>query len=321
MRKIVLYTLAASLVITMAGCLKDKGFEDQKYGIQIKEMKGVAFPESPSSPIVVGLNSQTAAQTVQGPYITLEEDKPAAKDVKVTIALNNALVTAAGYTVLPVGSFSASTLNVTIPAGEKFSDVIKLTFPNTSLLDATLEYAIGFTITTADQGYSIASNMKEVLFVFTIKNKYDGVYKLTLRVDGWAAYGISSGATAVYPANFELITAGANAVTINALPPSGFANLQPGFTGGVGSITGATGFGATTPKYSFDIATDKAISVVNTTPDDGRGRTLFLDPASTTSGYTFVSPAPKTIKLEYFMTQTGRPNQKITALYEYVRAR
>jgi hypothetical protein len=236
----------------------------------------------------------------------------------VTLTINTSLVTAGGYTLLPVGAVTISTLNPKIMTGEKFTDDVKITFPNSASLNPSLEYGLGFTITTVDQGYKIAANKKDILLVFTVKNKYDGVYELTMRHDNWQAYGIASGATGIYPVSLHLITAGANAVTVYTPPPTDWF-LQPAFTGGVGTISGATAFGATTPRYTMDVATNNAISVVNTSPDDGRGRTLYLD-ASPTMPSRY-DPVNKVLYLEYYMTQNGRPLQKFFMSYRYLRAR
>jgi hypothetical protein len=114
-----------------------------------------------------------------------------------------------------------------------------------------------------------------------------------------------------------LVSAGANALTIN-VPDGSFGNLQPGFTGGVDVISAGTSFSATTPKFTFDTASDNVVSVLNTTADDGRGRKLFLDPSVTSSGY---DAASRTIHVVYFMSNKGRPDMKIDATFKYLAAR
>ena len=98
-----------------------------------------------------------------------------------------------------------------------------------------------------------------------------------------------------YPENIAMITASANSV---ALYNPVFADgLVPAFTSG----GDPTGFGAATPVFTFDLATNKLVSVVNSTPDDGRGRAFELNPAVTTSRF---DPATKTIYAAYFLKQT-----------------
>lgn len=185
-------TLVATVVTVMSGCLKDKGYDNREYQTQITEVKGVSFPEALGGPVRSSLVSQSTPMVIDGPDITLEQTRPASSDVHVTVTLNNALVTAdpsLGLSTLPGGSFSINNLNITIPAGSSLSDEIKITLNNTGALDPTLTYGIGFTITTVDGGYTIASNKKNVIYAFTVRNKYDGIYRLK-------AYGNLGGNTA-----------------------------------------------------------------------------------------------------------------------------
>jgi hypothetical protein len=68
----------------------------------------------------------------------------------------------------------------------------------------------------------------------------------------------------------------------------------------------------------FDPATDKMSSVINTTPDDGRGRTFRLNPAVTNSRY---DPGTRKIYAAYLMTQNGRPDQEIYMEFSYIGPR
>ena len=71
-------------------------------------------------------------------------------------------------------------------------------------------------------------------------------------------------------------------------------------------------------QFTVEPNTDKLLSVVNLVPDDGRGRTFFLNPAVPDSRY---DPATQTIYGAYEMTQNGRPNQFIydALVYKAVR--
>jgi hypothetical protein len=180
MRKLLFFTLAVSVIATISGCLKDKEFENEEYGIQIKEVKGVTFTQAIKSPIVIGILSQSSSQTVDGPLLALEQDGVPSTDVKVTIAIDNSLIPA-GYVAMPVGAFSINSLTVTIPSGKKISDFLKIVIPNASTLDATKIYAVGLKISSVDQGYTISGNMSKIVIAFTVKNPYDGVYQAT----GW----------------------------------------------------------------------------------------------------------------------------------------
>ncbi len=319
-------------IFTFTSCLKSKdqfGFEADKGSIVTGIFDRGYY--AGAKPYV--LNATPAVETFSDflslRYYAPRSNKPS-KDIHVKISVANSTTLVAEYNAeqaaiaalngtsftnfvpLPANAYTLNILEFDIPkAGGEILVPFTLNKGNLNLANS---YALGVQITEVSEGV-INEIEKNIIVTFQIKNKYDGIYELTMRLDNWAAYGISSGITGVYPSEIGLVTTGANTVSLSY---AGFGALQPGFTGGVGSITGSTAFGATSPRYTFDLANDKAISVVNTTPDDGRGRTFYLAPGTTTSGY---NPATKIIFLEYFMTQNGRPDQKITASYQYKRSR
>ena len=249
MRKTFLITpLAALLIILMTGCLKDKRYDNQEMGITITDTKAVAFPQSSSSPVVVGITGQAAGIIVDGPLVTTETSSPASADVHVTLVYDQSLVTAAGLTPLPAGTFSLNTLNVVIPSGGKSFQDLKLTVTNTNVLDPNLFYGVGFKITSVDQGYQIAANQSTVVFGFAIKNKYDGKYSLT-----FSNYHPSSnpGYTGAV-VEVEMHTTGPNSVKI-FMPQPGFEGYyNPAILGG-----GLSAFGAQEPEYTIDPVTNK----------------------------------------------------------------
>ena len=198
------------------------------------------------------------------------------------------------------------TFTFTFKPGE-FAKEIFVTIPNATLLDPSSLYGLGFTITTADAN-GIISSEKSVVIEIGAKNQYDGRYSLDVFESGWAAYGISDGTTNTYPGDMLLITTGA---ATNAV----FNDYTGTFLlAGFAFPLSATQFGATTPVFTFDPVSNKLLSVTNSTPDDGRGRFLFLDPAYTNSGY---DPATKSIFAAFYMTQVGRPNQYFRFYMKY----
>lgn len=252
MRKILIITLAVSVMTTITGCLKDKDFEDQKYGIQIKETKGVSFPEALGSPIVIGINSQATPQEVSGPLLALDQSGAASADVKVTLQINNDLVTDLGFTPLGPTEFSVNSLVVTIPAGSKLSDAVKVTVSNSSLLDPLTVYGVGLTISAVDQGYKIAQNMKDIVIAFNIKNQYDGKYTLKGKFyhPSYPYYPIST--------TVEMHTSGPNSVKMYWPPFDDY--LNPFSTSPTG--TPLTGFDIQDPDFTINPTTN-AITVQN----------------------------------------------------------
>ena len=246
------------------------------------------------------------------------------KACKVVIKDDTAAVTqynianGTSYVPLPRSWYTANfpatsmggTYTLPFAAGE-FAKQITITIPNATLLDPSTTYALGFTLVSNDGGFKNAIG-KTLVFAIGAKNKYDGIYSLRIFQSGWTAYGISDGLTNDYPDNMSLITisAGGNKLFNNYTG----TYLLAGFAFPIS----ATQFGATTPVFTFDPATDKLIAVTNSTPDDGRQRTLVLDPAVTNSRY---DPATKKIYAAFYMTQTGRPNQIFRDTLTYVKAR
>lgn len=207
------------------------------------------------------------------------------------------------YEMLPDSCFKIETPSVVVPAGKSDASGQITFYPNK--IDPTHTYVLPVVIKDA-QGKTIASNINAIYFRVALKNRYDGIYTLRMRLEDWNAFGISSGVSAAFPKEIRLTTNMANTVT--HFNTQFNTELQPGFTAAIGTpgiITGNTQFGAASPEYIFDNATNKLIDVKNTIADDGRGRTFKLNPAVTDSRY---DPTAKVIYAAYMMTQTGRPN-------------
>lgn len=276
--------LLSSLLLAFTGCMKDQDFEDQKYGIQISNIRGVAFPQAASSPLVIGVISQTTPQTVAGPFITLESADPATSDVNVRIDTNSALVravTSQTLTLLPSSAYTISTKDVVIKAGQRFDSTLKITVANASLLDPNITYGLGLRITTVSGGYTIAENSRNIVLAFNIKNKYDGKYTLRghfLRTD-LAAY------TGPFTTSVNLITSSPNAVGMYW--PLASAYAQPWANAGA-----LTYFSNVAPNIIFNSTTNKVTGLTNITG---------TPPMTPSPGYdSRYDPATKTIFVKYY---------------------
>lgn len=203
----ILFLLGASLFAS-TGCLKDKDYGDQKYGIQVDSKKAVAFTQASISPVTIGITGQPAPLTVQGPLITIEGAGAASSDITMQLSFDDALVIAQGLTPLPAGTYSLNTMTATIKAGQKFDTTLKLIINNSDQLDPNIKYGVGIRMSNVAGGngeYQIASNMSGVVIGFAIKNKYDGIY--TLR-----GYHNRSPYTFPYQTTMHMITNGPNEV-------------------------------------------------------------------------------------------------------------
>lgn len=299
----------------LASCLKDKGFENQQYGLNDPSPERyVSFIKSyeRDGNNVVGILTSPVVEDYDFFVLNISGQR-LTSDVTVNLAIDNSIIAefnaanGTNYIALPAGTYEVP-LSVVYPAGVDFVRVpIKL---KKATLDVTKAYALGIKITgTSDPSIKLSTNGNKRLISFLIKNKYDGNYGLRIRTVGWAAYGISDNLVGTWPSNGDgtsifMITSGAN--TVDLWDEWGNVTfIQPAFTTG---NAGATGFGATAPRFVFDLTTDQLIDVFNTKPDDGRGRRFTLNPAVTDSRY---DPVTKKIFAAYRMHQNGRPDQFI----------
>ena len=257
MKKIIVSSLSIlALAILGTGCLKDKGFENQDYGTQVQDARAVSFPQArSSSSVLYGILSSFTSLDVSGPVIALEAPGPQTSDTHISLQIDDALVTAdPTLTVLPPAEYTLD-INPIIVAGRTL-DTLTITLPHSSNLDPNLTYAIGVTITSADNNFAVASNMRSLVLKFGVKNKYDGVYTSTPGV-GAANNGYIDHLNAAFtntgfsPYELRLVTAGPSTVFVTRLING---NWDPGFlffTGTGGSYYGNFGLVVT-----FDPATD-----------------------------------------------------------------
>ncbi len=204
--------------LTIAGCVKDKGFDNNEYGLKdVNNLpSGVGLPEStaPGSIVSFSIDNIETAQTIKAPLVRFFSNGNASANITVQLSVNNALVDLNKYTVLPEAAYQIASLNLTIPAGVD-SVRLPIVIPNAKAnLDVTKTYAIGFTIASVDGGHTIASNMKNVIVVISIKNEWDGVYS-------YKGYALRAG-DPVLTGNFSgkemtLVTVGATAVQFGSL--------------------------------------------------------------------------------------------------------
>jgi hypothetical protein len=327
MRKILKLSIYLSAIAMLlaggTGCLKDKLADDQmtipdiKSSPSVIEVLGARESVSQMISFAASLLSSDQDTTLSLVFIRLAADQPAPEDIQVELELVPALITAfntatGGHYVEPAANLYkfGSGLTVTIPKGSREGGLSFTTKPS-ALVGP--EYAFGVRVkSVSNPKYLISGNHNSAVVLVGVRNKYDGDYTLRVNTTGWAAYGISDGVSRTYPLETSMITASATSV---ALFNQYFgAGLVPAFT----STGDATAFGGATPLFTFDPATDKLISVVNTTPPDARNRAFALHPTVTDSRF---DPATKTMYLAYVLKQSGRPDMAIYDTLTYVGPR
>ena len=312
--------LLVCLTLAQMSCLKDTPNNASPTGgtNNVVEFQNTSIPVSYTS-IFPQYNNGVALKNDTGSFpVNLNytgQVSVAPQDIKITLAVlgqktldsfNNDQGT--GYVLPPTDAYTLST-SVTIAKGTRQVTVRVVINTGAPDFDYTASYALPLTIAQASYGV-ISSNFGTAIYSFTPLNKYDGSYSLREKLSGWSAYGIDDGNTYNWPNNVGFVTSGQYS---NSTSDPNWGSLQLAFTAGAGT----TAFGATTPQYTFD-ANDNLVAVTNTTPDDGRGRKLALDPAVTNSRF---DNATKTIYAAYIMYQNGRPNQFIrdTLVYQSPR--
>lgn len=321
------FLIPVLLSVSIFGCLKDKGYDDrdnqagETHNGGNENVISVALTATTTSNhLLLALDQSSNDTTLNAIPVTLA-GQAAKEDIQVTLMLDPALLgsynadngtaheeaSSSVYSVVNAGD-SATGYIVTIPKGSNTGYLQIKLVPSNFL---GFDYAIGVQISSVSPGYLIASNLSTGILAIAVKNLWDGRYQLVQRQTGWAAYGIADGETNTWPSDVSIVTA--SAVSDDFSTAEG-GNLQPAFTPGGGT----TVFGATSPRFTFDPATNALVSVTNTSPDDGRGRTLSLNPAVTDSRY---DPSTKTIYAAYIMKQTGRPNQFIYDTLTYLGSR
>lgn len=244
-------TLIIALSMAFTSCLKDKGFENNEYGINDPDTQppGVGFPLAASKKYTVGLNVSGSNQEINDVvFVNLNAGVTAPSDIQVTIALDSQLVkdynTANGTAikVMNYSLFSLPTTTITIPAGAKNAQ-IPINVPSTLMLDPNSSYGVGIKIASVSGNYLIAGNLKNLMLEFTIKNKYDGKYNLR-------GYHNRVPYEAPYDENVNMVTTGPNSVTM--FWPSAGLYAHP--------IAGGTGYyGSFTTNFYFDLVTNNFI--------------------------------------------------------------
>jgi hypothetical protein len=268
------------LALSLTSCLKDKGYEDNLYG-SVKNIEGkeyISIPVAAKMPNTLGLESKAGNQNVSLFVVSYDYVDPAPEEITATIAVNNAPVKGMDSTavLLPAGTYTLPSTTITVKKGERVSSQFVLSV-NTSTLDPTRKYGIGFSITAVSKsGVAIPSNLKDAVYIFSVKNKYDGVYSV---VSGFVQRYTAPGAPTVGDAlNGSL--AGNPDVTLTTTGPNDveITNIRWGFpnSGGIGGIDNV--------RASIDPATNQVTmsALGNATLANWEGKENRYDPDTKT---------------------------------------
>lgn len=277
--------LLAIIVLAMAGCLKDKGFEDNEYGIKNPDASppAVGFANGKESRSSRAISADATPQTISF-VINYTGAAAPTSDVVVNITVDNSIVTAyntangTNIVIPPAGSVTIPA-TVTIPAGQRFV-TLDIVIPTAVVLNPNNQYGIGLRITGASDGVAIAGNLKQVLVAINIKNKYDGNYRMN---------GYHNRTPYTFPyinIPMDMVTSGPSSVLFYWVEAASVGHP-------IGTAPGAVSwYGPTVaPEVTFDPTTNVVTTVTNSDPA-GPVITLFTGAGSFPSRY---DPATKTI--------------------------
>jgi hypothetical protein len=255
--------ISLSLVLVslgMAGCLKDKDYDDGKIqstkpgGNQsIIEMKISAT--NTKNFVSLAYNNSNNDTTVNLVPITLASGT-APEDLHVTLDLKPELVKIyndSNDTEFDVPTTSLVTIVsnvVTIPKGAN-TGYLQVKFKPSNLIG--LELAYGFAISSVDKpNYIISGNLGSGVVAILIKNKFDGIYEVTGHLEDAINPSLNSTSDGPYPFNVEMRTTGANSLAMYSPDAGAYGHL----------IFGSY-YGSFSPNITIDPTTNKITSVVN----------------------------------------------------------
>ncbi|RZL17968.1 MAG: DUF1735 domain-containing protein [Pedobacter sp.] len=290
MNRIFKYAVAGSLVLGLASCLKDEGFDNGTTGHDLSSVPKIieiGFKNESAKTKTFAFNFEDLAVERTIFYVRLAAGTVAQEDITVTLDTTGTAAALAAinanYEPLPASFFTTTPtgFTVTIPKGQ--SQVGFQLKTNAIQFDPSTTYGLVYKIKSiSSPNYNISGNYGAYTVLFGAKNKYDGVYR-------GKGYGFLGGNTMAphlfnWDCNFDinLITISGNEVVMDAQP----LYRAPGTT--------TYGFSNVIPGFRFDNATNKVIgvfpagaSVAMNFPVDGGTYDSRYDPATKTIFVSF----------------------------------
>ena len=314
-----LLSVLVLLALSLTSCLND--LED--FIGQFSSSPALAEISEASNPSTGTITREIIDPTAPAEFtlkINIASAEYFSSDTKVTLAIDNALVTAyntqKGLTgpdaavPVPAAAVASASYDVTIPAGKREADwefsINAALVPNPT----TTFYILAVKIVSATNGVIVSGNYGTKLIRVLARNKYDGVYTVT----GTFVDYVTASWSGLYPKNVELITLGGDLVSKYDADYGTYGYIFD--AGG-----GASYFGGWTPTFQFD-ASDNVIAVINSTPPSPpRNRTAVI---YTGAGAINKYNADKSIDVSYQLNQEDvTPNLRnlIMEHYTYVGPR
>jgi len=274
------FTLTVTILLFLSSCKKDKGsneveISDVVSGGNVKLIKLDFLPGNQTLTVITIKNNASGS----------------AGAIHVKIATDTA-VSSAGAKLLPLSSYTPPTLEYDIPAGG--SADVQLTV-NRSSLNVDNVFGLGFKIETTNAG-NIDANAKSIIVKFDLRNKFDGLYRITGTMTDIAAPTL----TGYFPQDVNVVTTNPNQVV--------FIPKDLGIPGVlILSGTSLSYYGSFGPMLNFNSTSNQITSVINSYGQPASNtRSADVDP----SGANVYDPATKNILVKFYQKQ---PNTVTTA--------
>lgn len=192
MKRISSIFLLALVAFVGTGCLKDKDYDNNKYGIKDPNSSsvGVGFPEASKTINVNAIEVKNTPQVINLALVNLLSDAVADQDIQIKVEADPAIVQEYNadnnpdLLIMDGADYSVSGTTVTIPKGTR-TGTITLTINDATTLNASGRYGFGFKIAAVTpSGVTIAQNLKRVLYAVSIKNQYHADYEISVDLTG-----------------------------------------------------------------------------------------------------------------------------------------
>jgi hypothetical protein len=289
-------TILVGAVFFMSSCLEDKGYLDI-YNGENKDIPVVSFGQADFGQAVRSVavvdNLQPVSVNVNVARANSDVTANVSIDMDVLNAWNAAHIAAEDYELLPDSTYNIVSSSINIPKGQMDAQYTIQVI--STKIDLNHQYALPLRITSATEGYTIASNLSTTMLAVGVKNDYDGIYEVL--VTG-SEPGIVSTITRNSATGPDL-TLGGNynaGIEIPVITKSKYSNnFQPTWKDGsaVGGIDGT--FLTVDPSDNSVVVKSAANPVLKNTP----GEPNYYDPETRTFYLSFdwgVAPNTRIVK-------------------------
>ncbi|OZI07791.1 hypothetical protein BWI93_12545 [Siphonobacter sp. BAB-5385] len=318
MKSIIKFIGFVLLASGFSSCLKDEAALDPDNSVNVIEFKNPSNFVSPYGS-KYSLYSRAFDLATENDYpitVSYSGAHVAPQDITVNLGTDPTALTQynteqqAHYDLIPSSLYTLPA-SVVIPKGQRTATVnLKV---KSSSFDFTKNYVLPIQIQSTSSG-TVSGNFGTILLNVSVKNKYDGRYRvtnITFRHTTNAAFSANT------PRTRDLVTLSANSNYLFDPNLNGGSAFFSFLNNGSGSY-----FGAFSPVFAFDDAgnvTSVTNSVAVNDPTNANRRTARLDPSGVNK--ITISGNSKVMEVSYIMVQGGVDILFLKEKWEYTGAR